>query len=196
MNMRVTGIWPEVHSDRLRELVGEGKSYAIIAGIINAEFLTTYSRMSALGRAYRMGLSSGSRPIDNLVTRKPKVVKKRYEDKRTSHAAKKPAFEPREVVEIRCEAIEPLGVGLMDLKEGQCRYPYGSGPFTFCGHTAVEQQADENSRRVFLPYCKDHWLLCHKPWHRNQGRPRPDLRHRYLPSSITLSPITSDEAAA
>lgn len=36
--------------------------------------------------------------------------------------------------DCRDAEIAPLHVGLLDLKPGACRYPYGDGPFTFCGH--------------------------------------------------------------
>lgn len=33
--------------------------------------------------------------------------------------------------------IEPLHLTLLDLRDGQCRWPYGEGPFTFCGCTTL-----------------------------------------------------------
>ena len=32
------------------------------------------------------------------------------------------------------DPVVPLGVNLTDLAHDQCRWPYGEGPYTFCGH--------------------------------------------------------------
>lgn len=57
---------------------------------------------------------------------------------------------PAEVIALRCEEIVPLHVTLMDLQPNGCRYPYGDGPFTFCGHPKL----------IGASYCLDHFDLC------------------------------------
>lgn len=50
---------------------------------------------------------------------------------------------------LRCVEVEPRHVSLLDLQQGgDCRWPYGDGPFTFCGHPAV-----------FGSYCGPHFGL-------------------------------------
>jgi hypothetical protein len=46
-----------------------------------------------------------------------------------------------------------LRVSLVDIEPHQCRYPYGDGPFTFCGHGKAEGSS----------YCAPHRLLCTEP---------------------------------
>jgi GcrA cell cycle regulator len=55
--------------------------------------------------------------------------------------------------ELRCVEIDPLLISLEDIRKGECRYPYGDGPFLFCGHVAVEGSS----------YCKPHKALCSEP---------------------------------
>lgn len=33
--------------------------------------------------------------------------------------------------------VEPRHVALLELEQHQCRWPYGDGPYTFCGHDAL-----------------------------------------------------------
>lgn len=47
--------------------------------------------------------------------------------------------EPAELKALRCAAVIPLLVALVDLEPGHCRYPYdGEGPTTYCGHEKAE----------------------------------------------------------
>lgn len=54
------------------------------------------------------------------------------------------------VAPLREVAVEPQNLDLLDLQHGQCRYPFGNGPFRFCGHPV------EPGR----PYCVPHQALC------------------------------------
>ncbi len=47
--------------------------------------------------------------------------------------------------------IIPLNIDFIDLKNSQCRYPYGEGPYVFCGHPIQK----------WSPYCPEHHSLCH-----------------------------------
>lgn len=46
--------------------------------------------------------------------------------------------------------VVSLNIDLDDLKNSQCHYPYGEGPYTFCGHSVKEKS----------PYCMDHHAIC------------------------------------
>jgi hypothetical protein len=54
---------------------------------------------------------------------------------------------------IVCEAPPEGAVDFLDLEDGHCRYPYGGGPFTFCGMP----------RRDGSSYCAAHFLLVYTP---------------------------------
>lgn len=49
--------------------------------------------------------------------------------------------------------MKPLHLNLADLEYGQCRFPFGDGPFTFCGCQTYEDS----------PYCAEHHALTHQP---------------------------------
>ncbi len=54
------------------------------------------------------------------------------------------------MLQLRCVAITPRHLALIDLEPADCRYPYGGGaegePITFCGHP----------RREGSSYCASH----------------------------------------
>lgn len=60
-------------------------------------------------------------------------------------------YKKRAVAEtiLHCVEIVPHGLSLMDLEPNDCRFPYGDGPFTFCGHP---KQAGSS-------YCAPHYHL-------------------------------------
>ena len=43
----------------------------------------------------------------------------------------------------------PLHLSLLDLERGQCRWPFGDGPITFCGHVVRSKSS----------YCPHHALM-------------------------------------
>lgn len=63
-------------------------------------------------------------------------------------------------VKIACVEIVPRNLSLLELEPNDCRYPYGDGPFTFCGHP---KQAGSS-------YCTPHFHLCDQPPKPRQAR--------------------------
>lgn len=123
--------WPENHSSKLQELctIPPMISAEAMASAINAEFGTEYSRLAVIGRVKRMGLKLGPHGVNYI----PRV-----------HSPS---------IEAVAEEAEPLHVGLSDLGANECRYPYGDGPFTFCGCSTGDG----------MPYCFPHMQLTHRP---------------------------------
>jgi hypothetical protein len=39
---------------------------------------------------------------------------------------------------LRCVEVVPLHKNLVDLGENECHFPYGTGPYTFCGLPKLE----------------------------------------------------------
>jgi GcrA cell cycle regulator len=158
--------WVPEHCDALRDYLAKGISYSQIADAINAKFKTAYSRSAVIGRARRMGLSGPDRP-DSLRRSKdglahwpklpPRAKKPRLRQPRERHAPefmpKTPAFERTDTARLRCVEIVPRHLGLVDLEDGDCRYPYGGDAdreaITFCGHP----------RRDGSSYCTPHLYL-------------------------------------
>jgi GcrA cell cycle regulator len=154
--------WAPEHSDALREFVAKGLSYSEAAQAINSRFNTSYSRSAALGRARRLGLGADDRrqpsmPIKPADLRE--IGEARVSDFKRSALPwpTAPVFKEIKPVKLRCVAIEPRHISLIELERGDCRYPYGGDEegetITFCGHP----------RRPGSSYCTPHFHLSRDP---------------------------------
>jgi GcrA cell cycle regulator len=156
--------WPSEHSEALREYHARGMSYLQIAKAINANFNTRYSRNAVLGRSRRMGLGSPDGPADSpepasvdWSSAKPEArvpyLGKPHERHAAAFILLAPKFEAAKPVKLRCVAIVPRHLSLIDLEPGDCRYPYGGDEegeaITYCGHP----------RRKNSSYCGAHFRL-------------------------------------
>jgi GcrA cell cycle regulator len=154
--------WEEAHSVALRDCLEKGMSFAEIARALNERFNTAYTRNAAIGRARRLGLSVPIRERAARALNKPKKADARrireLRARKTATAAPKLATSERAaVLQLRCVAITPRHLALVDLEAGDCRYPYGGDvegePITFCGHP----------RREGSSYCLAHFHLTSAP---------------------------------
>lgn len=152
--------WTRQHSEALRQYLARGMSYSEISAAINSKFKTSYSRNAALGRARRMGLSYSSQPRDPPFhwPRRPYLSKGTCLHQSRERHAPEPArpvaaCERAEAPKLRCVAIVPRHLSLVDLETGDCRYPYGGDadgePVTFCAHPRQEGSS----------YCTPHFHL-------------------------------------
>jgi GcrA cell cycle regulator len=150
--------WEPEHSDALRNYLTKGLSYAEIARAINATFNTAYTRNAAIGRAKRMGISDLGRsaaPCRPKRRRKPRPT--RFHRTRKRRAAKprpsRPILKRTAALQLRCVAIVPRHLSLLELEPKDCRYPYGGDEdgetITFCGHP----------HRPGSSYCISHFHL-------------------------------------
>jgi GcrA cell cycle regulator len=150
--------WAEQHSQALREYLGKGLSYSEAARAINGRFNTSYTRNAAIGRAKRMGLSGAAQPDCPAKAKKPRqpnpgrLFKRRARLLKASRAREE-VFARAAALKLRCVAIMPRHLSLIELEDGDCRYPYGGEaegePITFCGHP----------RREGSSYCVSHFHL-------------------------------------
>jgi GcrA cell cycle regulator len=163
--------WPPEHSAALRKLRLRGMSYGTIAATLNARFNTVYTRSAALSRGQRMGLGCYDRPEPSLpglperpesspapqlpATERTREV--RPEARIDMLRRPKFFFENQALPELRCAGVAPRHVSLVELKRGDCRYPYGGDrddePITFCGHP----------RQPGASYCTPHFRLSRNP---------------------------------
>jgi GcrA cell cycle regulator len=152
--------WAPAHSDALRRYFAMGMSYAEIARAINAEFKTDYSRCAAIGRARRLGLGF-ARLLDELASPVPKPPSPELYKLAKSQEALAKWLARRahrtEMPTLRCAAVEPRGLSLLELEAGDCRYPYGGDEegeaVMFCGHPKREGSS----------YCAAHFHLTRNP---------------------------------
>ena len=154
--------WEEAHSVALRDCLEKGMSFAEIARALNERFGTAYTRNAAIGRARRLGLSVPQRadPAGPFPAAK-KPDARRIHQKRARNlansAGKPDTLERAATLQLRCVAITPRHLALVDLEADDCRYPYGGDvegePITFCGHP----------RREGSSYCVSHFHLTRLP---------------------------------
>jgi GcrA cell cycle regulator len=175
MESEMQSTWEDAHSLALRELVEKGMSFKEIARALNERFGTAYSRNAAIGRARRLELSTPERSGAGGVFAAPripdarKIVEKRA---RVLFKSPKPStLERAAVLQLRCVAVTPRHLSLIDLEPNDCRYPYGGDaegePITFCGHP----------RRKGSSYCPSHFHLTSLPDVDDKGPPlRTPLR--------------------
>ncbi len=153
--------WPPEHSDALRKHLVQRLPFSKIVEAINLKFGTAYTRNAAIGRARRMGLGGLDRP-QPLPRAKPprleRIIKSRSVES-GSAAVRWPApiLKAQELPKLRCAAVEPRRLSLIELERGDCRYPYGGDEegeaVTFCGHP----------RQPGSSYCTPHFHLSRNP---------------------------------
>lgn len=117
-------------NDRIRELWGLGWS----ARQIGAELGVT--RCAVIGRADRMDLAS--RVTTNAYKSGPRP------------RPKPPTSLP--VAVVGPDEPIPLHLDMLDIRSGQCQWPYGDGPFTLCGNPSHSG-----------PYCAFHNAKAYAP---------------------------------
>lgn len=151
MRNNVASFWVPNRIDRLKNMWAAGQSGSEIA----ASFGTT--RCAVLGKIFRLGLPV--RAIDNnrlYQKRSPEqleATKRLRAERRNERRRDQP---PRLVMvkainleALRCIEVIPLHKDLVDLGPNDCRFPYGEGPYTFCGNPQMEGRS----------YCGPHTAL-------------------------------------
>jgi GcrA cell cycle regulator len=152
--------WAPEHCDALRQFFVQRMSYSEIANAINAKFGTAYSRNATIGRSRRMGLC---RPRPSGLTRRIAQIDGGMADQkrgRRSNRSSATLIEPvkrAQSVTLRCVGIKPRLLPLADLKDCDCRYPYGGDKngeaITFCGRPRIPGSS----------YCAPHFHLTRGP---------------------------------
>lgn len=143
-------VWTPELSEALKVHVLAGLSFAQSAAKLNCDFGTKFTRNATIGRAHRLGLQYPRQPRKTPKPPKPlrRMPRLRIVDG-NGNSNHKRIIETTysDQPELRCVEVIPLHLSLMDC-DG-CRYPYGDGPFTFCGHP----KRDDTS------YCPAHFQL-------------------------------------
>ena len=157
--------WNQERTDKLIELHKLNISFADIAAKISGQFQVDISRCAAIGKAKRLGLVC-PRPEPKVKIPKPPRERKRQGG---HHAVYKIVaggggsarviqwVESTETIKLRCIEIVPRRLSLLQLADGDCRYPYdgieGEDTFVFCGHPKKDGSS----------FCVSHHHLCFVP---------------------------------
>lgn len=147
--------WTDSRVDLLKKLWLEGLSASQIAGILGGGA----TRNSVIGKARRLKLPMRAAPTKGVNARPP-----RYRTNRADRVPSVPARVPRASIAADIEPtpyIDPDDgadctglIGLLQLNEHTCKYPYGdplTKDFGFCGKPS----------RDGSPYCDDHHRRTH-----------------------------------
>ena len=142
--------WTMEHETALGEFLANGLSHSQCAAELNEKFGTSYTRNSSIGKAHRLGLTGRiyvyvRRPrSETEATRRAK-----YERRKERRRIQLASCVMVNLEALRCVEVVPLHKSLIDLGPNDCRYPYGDGPYTFCGHPQMEGRS----------YCGSHTAL-------------------------------------
>jgi len=139
--------WTEDRTEMLKRLWASGSfSFSQIAGQMDI------TRNAVIGKAHRLGFNgrvygNTKRTPEQIEASKRRKAERRNERRRTERVH---MVRPTINLEaLRCVEVVPLHKSLIDLGSNDCRYPYGDGPYTFCGHPQLEGHS----------YCGPHFGL-------------------------------------
>ena len=151
MRNNVASFWIDDRVSDLKAMWASGRT----GGEIASSFGVT--RCAVLGKIFRLRLPV--RAIENNKRYKKRtpeqIAAKRAKDKRGNEKRRakqitvKPKLTITNLEALRCVEVEPLGKTLLELGPNECRYPYGDGPYTFCGNPTMGE----------CSYCGPHFGL-------------------------------------
>jgi GcrA cell cycle regulator len=114
-----------------------------------------FTRSSIIGIVHRMGLTLEHKSEERRRRASPPKRERKMKPVLRlvgASSAGGPIFKTVLIpdLDLACADITPRNVSIADLGKNECRYPYGDGPFTFCGHPT-----DGGA------YCVGHKALCY-----------------------------------
>lgn len=136
--------WTTEMRGKLAKLHGDGFSGTLIASELNKEFGTTFSRNAIMGALHRSGMTK--RQSTKFAW--PHSVERRKDNGGGSvYSIARRQITGFKLLEKQKISEAPfLGIALLDLKDGQCRFPRGEKPTLFCG----QPQKEDSS---YCPHC-------------------------------------------
>ena len=142
----VWGNWTPALVERLVELFNSSKTAQEIAD----EFGPNFTRNSIIGKQNRLGLRRNDPRGNEARKQRPKLRIVRANT--NSNAMRVLKSIERGPLKIRGAQMPPT-IWLDEPQPNCCNYPYGDGPFAFCGHPSLEKSS----------YCAPHHALCWVP---------------------------------
>jgi GcrA cell cycle regulator len=147
MMIGIDPTWNEERVELLKKLWSDG----LTASQVSRRMACGVSRNAVIGKVHRLGLElrGPSKPRVRKVN--PRKIKSQPPIKPSKLAA---VFKKSDPSPLPPEGvIPPTAKALMSLEAGDCRYPYGTGPYLFCACKAAPG----------LPYCEAHARVAYQP---------------------------------
>jgi len=148
-NATVGQQWTPELDEALKKYLAANLSFADVAGEINREFGTSYSRCAATGRAHRLGLRSSVPKSEGSKRQARYHGGERRKPSKPKPPAPPVVFKCEPSTGLRVADVVPRNISLLDLEPGECRWPYGDSNFTFCGNPTLDG----------CSYCHQHFAL-------------------------------------
>lgn len=134
--------WTDDRTAALHRLFEARLSFAQIA----AEIGDGATRNAICGKIHRLGLNGASSSIrvyhrktpEQIAATKRDKMNRRNERRRSQPITIRPKLTVTNLEALRCVEVQSLGKTLLELGPNDCRYPFGDGPYTFCGHPQFE----------------------------------------------------------
>lgn len=154
---RTNYIWPDEEKEIVRSL-WVNHSATQIAERLTAQFNRPITRNQIIGLVTRAGL--GSRSTGQRISRPRPRREKAKRNPVLRFVASNGHFKSMRIMQtvagevgrLRCADVEPLHISILELNETTCHYPYGDGPYTYCGLKVAAGA-----------YCIGHAHLCYIP---------------------------------
>jgi len=152
--------WTDEMVEDLKKYIGQGLSGGQIAAKLTLKFNEHYSRNSIIGKAHRIGILLGKKVGANKISNKLKISDVKKKSKNVIEDIKPKKDLKLSTITILAEPVKnktqifpnpkALGVTLMDLSEGMCKYPLGdvkNDDIRFCGAIA------DSKHRSYCSHC-------------------------------------------
>jgi len=156
--------WEAKYPGASEELIAcscKGMTSTQTAAFLSHKYGTRITRNAVIGRWHRMGMQVGK---EERIRRFRAALKEHYKlHPRPSAIArrgqKSGTLQPKNILPEQWLPDSP--VGLMDLKNCSCRWPFGTPgepDFRFCGRPEADMTADP-----VIPYCREHMAMAPAP---------------------------------
>jgi hypothetical protein len=147
--------WTEEQLKFLSDCADKRMSGSAIARTMTHKFKKEFTRNAVIGKAHRHKIPLYRTKSDPVVEKKITNAKRAIKEliERPKKIVKKPVIEKAEVIVVKGPFKNPLSkpTVLLDLVEGQCKYPEGdvrTNDLFFCG-----APADSLRSRTYCAYC-------------------------------------------
>ena len=142
--------WTSEQTDKLIQLHRRGQSATEMGRVLG------FTRNAILGKIHRLGLSNKRYSTHPNSPDVEAGMNRRYRRSKLAAVSLSAAKEQESSVPPVAPPAPPTPLSVLDLVDGQCRYPIGdpgTAGFSFCGHPTTNRSI----------YCEYHMKLCNVP---------------------------------